>query len=176
MRMRFVFLGVSACLVAAGFVEACGGSSEDGGSTADAGHEAAAPDTGAKDTGAQDTGPIDSGPPCDTTKYFLADVPDASLADGATTSGICLGCLQAKCNSALESCNKDCNCRDVVSAALDCYTKGGSIFQCVGSSKIKPTQKTQQIGIQIAGCMQSLCNDECAFDSFFADAGDASDQ
>lgn len=172
--MRKAFFLVSSSLLATVLVVQACGSTEDASSPADAGTDAVVTETGPADTGAKDGG-SDSQTPCDTSKDFLADVPDADIADGASSSGVCLGCLKNKCKSSLDMCNVDCNCREVVSGALDCYAKGGQVIQCVLGSKTQPTMKTQQIGLALFGCMQQSCNDECAVDEFLPDGGDAGD-
>ena len=173
--MRKLFFFVSSSLIAVvASVQACG-STEDASSPADAGTDAVVTETGPADTGAKDGG-SDSQTPCDTSKDFLADVPDADIADGASSSGVCLGCLQKNCKASLDMCNVDCNCRSVVSGALDCYTKGGDVLQCVLGGKTQPTQKTIGIGTNLFGCLNTSCNDQCAVDELLPpDGGDAGD-
>jgi hypothetical protein len=170
MRMRLIFSSALVTTVCAALaIEACGGDTETT-PAEDAGIEAAV-DAAPRDTGAPDTSVADAGPECDLSGNFLDDVPDAALADGATTSGICLGCLGDKCKTALDSCNADCNCREVVGELLECYAKGTPLVQCFFSVSVTPSQKTQQIGLQLNGCLEKDCNDECAYDELF-DAGD----
>ena len=167
MRARFVLLGFSGFLFTAGAaVQACGGDSSPS-APSDAGADAPV-----------DTGPADSAPeaaadasPCDTSADFTESIPDASIADGASTTGICLGCAKTNCSAQIDACNKDCPCQGVADDALDCYSKsGGDPLACAGEFGNVPP-KTQQIGIQLFGCIQRSCKKECAADSF--DAGDA---
>lgn len=174
MRTRFLVLGVSALFLTTGVaIVACGGDEESGPATssADAGDENQGPTTTPSEAGTpKDSSTADTGTGCDTSKNFLEGIPDASIADGATTSGACLGCLQKSCNGALDKCNKDCNCREVVSEALACYLDGkGDILTCALNSDTSPSSSTQTLGLQIGGCVQNNCKEDCAFGEF--DAG-----
>lgn len=169
MRIRLFLALASVGFVAAGFgIEACGGTSD---STADG-----AKDSGVAETAAE-TGPkdaaldvFDAGPPCDPNKDFLAEIPDASIADGASTTGICVGCTKSKCTTEVAKCGADCTCQQVASKALDCYAKTQDIFGCAGQFAAVP-KATQTIGIALFGCIQAQCKDECAA-SAFLDGGD----
>lgn len=174
MRVRLFFLGASATMIAGALaVQACGGEEETA-PAADAGVEAA-PEAAPRDTGAPDTG-VDSGPPCDTNADFTDNIPDASIADGASTTGVCVACAKSKCGQEVDDCNKDCPCQEVADQALDCFAKGNSVLQCAASFASVP-QKTQQIGLALFSCLNDECATECATSSFLdagadADAGD----
>jgi hypothetical protein len=169
MRMRLFFLGAMVTTVsAAAAMQACGGDAETT-PVADAGVEAS-PD--ARRPPPEASAP-DTGPECDLSGNFLASIPDASLADGATTSGLCLGCLEENCPADLAACNADCNCRAVVSEVLDCYLQGGALIPCALSTSTSPSGATQQIGAGIAGCIQQDCETECAVDELMPQDGGA---
>jgi hypothetical protein len=171
MRIRFLFLCVSAGLVAGGFaVQACGGTQSDS-TPVDAGQDVV--DASVKDTNAPDV--KDSAPPCDPTADFLKDIPDASLADGATTSGICLACAKTKCKNELAACSKDCACQSLAGDAIDCYLKSTSkatsdLIKCV-SGFAGVSTSTRNIGLGVFGCINNECPDECATAAFNPDAG-----
>jgi hypothetical protein len=169
MRIRF-FLGfVSTSLVAAGFgIQACGGTSDDTASGTDAAPEAKA-DTGLLDSSAPDV--FDARPPCDPTKDLLKDIPDASIADGASTTGACFACANAKCSREISDCQKDCSrsttdlgCQDIAGKALECYAKTQNIFTCAGSLASVPNP-TRSIGIALGACVSQSCEKECGVPS-----------
>ena len=110
----------------------------------------------AKDTSAPDV--KDSAPPCDPTADFLKDIPDASIADGATTTGVCLGCAKTKCKTEIADCAKDCACQDIAGKALDCYAKGQAILKCAGQFASVPAA-TRNIGLALFGCVNNECTD-----------------
>jgi len=169
MRIRFFLALASVSFVAAGFaIQACGGSSD---STADP-----AKDSGVAETAAE-TGPkdatvdtADAAAPCDPKKDFLADIPDASIADGASTTGICVGCVKAKCSTEVAKCGADCTCQQIAGSTLDCYAKTQDIIGC-GSKLLSVPAATRTVGIALFTCIQKDCNDECAASSF-PDGGD----
>lgn len=163
MRTRILLLVASASVVTAGAaVQACGGT-EGENTPGDAGVEASA-DTGPKDA-AKDTAPVDTGPPCDTTKDFTKDIPDASIADGASTTGICVACAKLHCNADIDKCNKDCKCQEIAADALECYAKSQDVFACAGSFVSVP-KATRDIGVSLFQCIAAECSVECAADQF----------
>jgi hypothetical protein len=172
MRIRSFLALASAGLVAVGFaIQACGGNSD---TTAEVPKDSGLPETAAE-TGPKDAGvdARDANPPCDPTKDFLSDIPDASIADGASTTGICVSCVKANCATEVGKCAADCICQGVAGKALDCYAKSQDIAACAGSL-ISVPPATRTVGIALFGCITRDCNDECAA-SAFADAGDAGD-
>jgi hypothetical protein len=167
MRIRFLFLCVSAGLVAGGFaLQACGDTQSDGAAVVDAGGDVV--DATFKDTNAPDV--TDSALPCDPTADFLKDIPDGSLADGASTTGVCLGCAKSKCSSELAACSKDCACQGLAGDAVDCYLKGGSLLSC-GSGFASVPASTRNIGIAVFSCLNNECPTECATSTFNPDGG-----
>ena len=90
----------------------------------------------------------DSAPPCDTNADFLKDIPDASLADGATTTGVCLGCAKSKCKTELAACSADCACQGIAGEAIDCYAEGRTrSSQCGERLRGELPTATQNIGL-----------------------------
>jgi hypothetical protein len=170
MRNRFLFLGLSVSVFAgaAAFL-ACSGGTESTPST-DAGMDVA--DTGPVDTGADVA--RDSAT-CDLSADFVTQIPDASIADGASTSGICAGCIEAKCKTDLDKCNHDCTCQNLANAGLTCYlAHSDDPTQCIGPFLSAPTS-TRNIALGMFGCVNSSCQDECAVNSFLNDGGDGGD-
>lgn len=169
MRIRFFIVGVSAVLFGGGFaVQACGGSQSDGTAAVDAGLDVV--DATVKDTNAPDV--KDAAPACDTNADILKGIPDASIADGASSTGVCLGCAASKCKNEIDACKKDCACQGVAADALECYAKTQSI-SCAASFTSVP-KATQQIGFALAGCVSGNCDKECQA-SALLDAGSDAD-
>lgn len=153
-------------LVASGFaVQACGGNSDEAPTVADAAPEAsAAVEAGAKDATADVS---NARPPCDTTKDILKDIPDASIADGSSTTGACLACASMKCAAEIASCQKPCSrsttdlgCQDIAGKALECYAKTKDIFGCAGKFA-SVGNPTRNIGIALGGCVSQKCQAPC---------------
>ena len=173
MGARFFLVAGSIGLVAAAFViQACGETEPTPASTPDSGADVAVSDSGQKDTAPVD----DDAATCDLSADFTKDIPDASIADGASTSGICLQCAKAKCGAQIDDCTTDCNCQEIAGEGLDCYLKNASNpTVCVGSF-LGVDEKTQQIGLALLSCINSGCKDECATESFQPnDAGSDAD-
>lgn len=172
MRARIFLLAFSAASLAAGLsMEACGGESTTTAPPADAGRDvtvdsnpAPVPDTGAPDTG----------PGCDTNADFTTGIPDASIADGASTSGICVSCAKSKCQIALSQCNKLCECQKAARDGLDCYLKTPDIAKCAAAFA-GVSQQTQGIGFNLFSCIGQQCRQECAVDVLLPDGGDGGD-
>lgn len=172
MRIRFLIATSSLSFFVFGAaVQACSGKSEDTAAT-DAGGDAL---EAGKDTSVADA--ADAAPPCDPKKDFLKDIPDASIADGATTTGICLGCMKTKCSAQIKACAEDCPCQNLASGALECVLKAPnqSAQLACASPFFKAPATTQNVGRNLLFCSQGECNDECAASSFDPDAGDGGD-
>ncbi len=173
MRIRFLLTVLSAGLFGAGFaIQACGSTTDEATPAVDSGTDAF--EAGAKDTSVADVA-TDTAPPCDTTADLTNKIPDASIADGASTSGICVGCMKRVCPEALAACNMDCTCQGLASDALSCFVKTQSIG--CGAPFLNAGGATFNIGKQLLTCVSGGCADECAFNAFNpdggADAGDA---
>lgn len=170
MRIRyFVTVGSAAFVTAAFAIEACGGDATTEPIAADAAAEAApVVDSGPTDTGAPDV-EVDAAT-CDLSTNLTSGIPDASIADGASTTGVCLGCVSAKCKTSVDKCNLDCTCKGLANTALDCYTKTPDPIACgAGFVSAKVPSSTRNIGISLFQCVAQSCKSECATGSF--DAG-----
>ena len=167
MRIRFFLTVLSAGLFSAGFaIQACGSTTNDAASAADSGPEAAV-EASIKDTSVADA--KDAAPPCDTTADLTTKIPDASIADGASTSGLCVGCMKRVCPQALAACNMDCTCQGLAGDALNCFVKTQAI-SC-GAPFLNGGAGTLAIGKQLLGCVSGGCANECAFSAFNMDGG-----
>jgi hypothetical protein len=169
MRTRFFFLAASVTSLAAAAVAQGCGETETTTTPADAGSDVA--DTGPK----KDATPPaeDAEPPCDTTQDFSKDIPDAEIADGKSTTGICVGCAQANCKKFIDECNKNCQCQELAGDALECYAKTANVIGCAGqfaSGSISQETKTTAFGL--FSCLNDNCKDECATEELSGDAGD----
>ena len=170
MKARICLLAGGVGLVAAAFViQACGETEP----------VTAAPEA---DSGAD---VVDSSPPmeaaatdedaatCDLSADFTTEIPDASIADGATTSGICLQCASAKCKKEIDACNQDCTCQELAGDALECYlANSANPLLCAGNFAGVDTS-TQQIAIGLLTCINSGCKVECATEAFTDGGTDA---
>ena len=175
MRIRFFLTVVSASLFAAGFaVQACGSTTNDSPATGtDSGADVSEAST-PKDTSVADV--ADTAPPCDPNADILSGIMDASIADGASSVGVCLGCAKSKCSTEIDSCKMDCDCQGIAGGALECFAmaKGvqSKLLACVGPFTTTP-KSTQNIGIALTGCIQQSCTDECATAQFMDAGADA---
>ena len=169
MRIRFFLALASVSFVAAGFaIQACGGSSDDTANPVkDSGVAETAAETGPKDAAVNTA---EAAVPCDPNKDYLGAIPDASIADGASTTGICVGCAKSKCKAEVAKCGADCTCQQIAGGALDCYAKTQDLIGC-GSKLLSVPAATRTIGIALFSCIQKDCADECAASSF-GDGGD----
>lgn len=179
MRSFRLFLVMTAATSVAGALamQACGGSSDTPAGTPDAAPEAAAPDV--REAAPQDTYVpdvvVDARPPCDPNKDILKDIPDASIADGASTTGACISCAEAKCMKEITNCKKDCSrstkdlgCQDLAAKALECYAKTHDPLMC-GGDFLSAKAPTTGIGLALGQCVSQNCQDECGVDG--ADGG-----
>ncbi len=170
MKARIFLLGGSISLIAAAFVvQACG----------DTEPVTTAPEV---DSGAD---VVDSSPPkeaapadedaatCDLSADFTTEIPDASIADGATTTGVCLACAHVKCQKQLDECNQDCDCQGLAGDALGCYlANSANPLLCAGNFA-GVDSNTQQIAIAAVSCINSGCKKECATEAFLDGGTDA---
>lgn len=171
MKARIFLLAGSACFVAAAFViQACGDTEPVTGPETDAAADVA-------DSGQKEAAPPvvdDDAATCDLSADFTTQIPDAAIADGSSTTGLCVQCANAKCGKQVDDCNKDCPCQELAAEALDCYLKNtDNPFACAGNFA-GVDQTTQQIGIALIGCINNGCKDECATEQF-QDAGPDAD-
>jgi hypothetical protein len=155
MRARFFVLCVSAALFVAPLaVQACSTSEGSADGVADA-----------PESGVRETRPVelpDAEPPCDPKADLLRKVRDASIGDGASTTGICLGCARAKCAEAIASCTEDCPCQAIVGRSIECYLTTQQIGCAIDLTDYLVTPKTRKYALALLGCVQSECPQECS--------------
>lgn len=170
MGARTFLVAGSIGLVATAFlIQACGETESTPDTTPDSGADVAV------DTGPADTGPSveEDAATCDPTADLTEGIPDASIADGASTSGICLQCATTKCQAQIDDCREECPCQELATVGLDCYLKNTSNPIACAGNFTGVDQTTQQIGLALIGCISSACKDECATGSFFPNDGGA---
>lgn len=107
----------------------------------------------------------ETGPPCDPRGDLFRLVRDASIGDGASTTGVCLGCAKAKCAEANANCAANCPCQAIVSRAIECYLTTQQIGCAADLADILVTPTTRKYALQVLGCAQSECPVECAVDA-----------
>jgi len=143
-------------------VQACGSSDDVTGDLPDAA------EAGVRESGTPDV--TEPEPPCDRAADLFAKVHDASIGDGASTTGRCVGCMKAKCDEAIAKCTANCPCQGIVGRALECYLTTQQLG-CAGElTNYLVTSETRSDALRILGCVQSECPAECAVDGG-ADAG-----
>lgn len=173
MRTRlYVLAGSVFSLAAAAVAQGCGDTETTDTPSADAGADVT--DSGKKDV----VVPVEEdASPCDTSADFTTEIPDAAIADGASTTGICVGCAQKNCQKYIDDCNANCECQGLAAEALECYaTSSGDIVGCLGKfASASPSKATQQTGIGLFSCLNGSCKDECQTEALNPDAGDAGD-
>lgn len=169
MRARFFLFAAATTLAAAAFaVQACSSSSEAPAAPADSGSDVTVVDSAPPKEAAP---PEQDSATCDLSADFTSSIPDASIADGATTSGICLGCSHDKCAKDLAACNEDCTCQNVAGSTLDCVLKNaGKSYQEIatacGGAILSLDSNTQKLLLNLVGCLNDSCKTECAVDAF----------
>jgi hypothetical protein len=157
-RLRFLLAVLTTGLLGGALtIQACGGSDV---ATDDA------PDAGAAETGQREAAvdAIDAEPPCDLTADLFAKVADASIGDGASTTGACLGCARKECGDAISKCTQDCPCQTIVGNALECYLTTQQIGCAQELANIFVTKETRRDALELLGCVQHTCPVECAVD------------
>lgn len=169
MRARFFLCSLSACLTGAvATIQAC--------STGDAASRDAADASDATPQRDPPDAP-ESGPPCDPKGDLFRLVRDASIGDGASTTGVCLGCTKTKCAEPVAHCTENCPCQLIVSKALECYLTTQQIGCAADLANILVTPETRKYALQVLGCAQTECPAECAVDGgAVPDAGDSGDE
>jgi hypothetical protein len=163
MRLRLLVVLVTTGLLGGAFcVQACGSSDE---------LRVAAPaaaEGGVRESGSPDV--ADPEPPCDRSADLFAKVHDASIGDGASTTGLCASCMKSSCDEAIAKCTADCPCQGIVGRALDCYLTTQQLGCAEELTSYLVTSETRSNALRILGCAQSECPAECAIDAG-ADAG-----
>lgn len=112
-------------------------------------------------------------PACDPASDLFRKVHDASIGDGSSTTGLCLGCARGHCEQAIAKCTHDCPCQGIVSDALECYLTTQQIGCAERLANIFVTPVTRSTALSLLGCVQTECPAECAVDGGGSvDAGD----
>ena len=170
-RRSLFFLGMGACVLAGGAVQACGSDGSAVVPNLEAGTDAPLDTTPAPDAAEDD-------PSCGPGLMLLDRIPDASFGDGAST-GRCLGCLRQRCSTFIEACNASCDCQTAVATALQCVLTTNDTTACAGPLLGGGVSgEVQQIGLGLALCVSTQCGDDCRFEGRpdgGPDAGDAGD-
>lgn len=178
MRARAIFLWSCICVLPAAVIQvACGGEDDGGAAKPDSGTPAPAADAAgdAPTTTPGDDDDDDDNDNCDKTADFTKNIPDASIADGASSTGACIGCANAKCATQVKACNENCICQDVADDALPCILQNaGNPIACLDVLGDAITDKpAQNAALGIFQCVSAQCEEECALDELLpSDAGD----
>jgi hypothetical protein len=157
MRLRLLVLLTAAGMLGGAFcVQACGASDDPAVEQPDAG------EGGPRESGTPDVSEPE--PPCDRTADLFARVHDASIGDGASTTGVCIGCAKARCDEAIAKCTADCPCQGIVGRALECYLTTQQLGCASELTNYLVTSETRSNALRILGCVQSECPVECVVD------------
>lgn len=167
MRARLVLVVSGLSLIGAAFaIQACGETELSAPIPAEAG-------AGVLDGGENEAAPGNDASPCDTSANFTDKIPDAAIADGASTTGLCVQCANAKCAEPVGDCNESCECQAIAGDALNCYLKNSRNPIVCAAQFSSVDSKTQQIGLALLQCINKNCKAQCATESFQpTDAGD----
>jgi hypothetical protein len=169
MRLRLLVVLVAAGLSGGALaVQGCGSGTDATGG----GDGPDATEAGAREAGDPDV--TSRAPPCDPKAELFAQVHDASIGDGASTTGVCLGCARAKCDDAIMKCTTDCPCQGIVGRSLECYLTTQQIGCAYDLTNYLVTAETRKDALALLGCVQSECPVECVVDAgATSDASDA---
>lgn len=149
-------MGIASGLVGFAIVAVGCSSSDDAVATADASDDATRREGGA--LGADDAAA------CDPDANLFAKVSDAAIADGASTTGACLGCAKVSCAPEVDQCTRDCPCQGIVSDAVGCYVTTQQLG-CAGAlTDYLVTAETRKNALKLLGCVRTQCADPCAID------------
>ncbi|HVH44394.1 MAG TPA: hypothetical protein VM925_18705 [Labilithrix sp.] len=175
MGARVIVLGACVCVGATALVvQACGSTEDVQQPVADSGPDVI-------DSGEPDVVKVEQkdSATCDLSADFTTKIPDAAIADGASTSGLCLACTNAKCKEQVDACNQNCRCQEVADEALTCYLQNtANPYVCgaqVGGAGAD--DETRTIAINLIVCVNSSCTKECATEEYTGpkDAGAGAD-
>ncbi|HVJ89289.1 MAG TPA: hypothetical protein VM580_05755 [Labilithrix sp.] len=131
---------------------------------------AVVPDAGADvvDSGSNDAATAqeeEDAATCDLSADFTTKIPDASLADGASTTGLCVQCANETCSTQVSRCNADCDCQGIAAETLDCFVKNpGNPLACAGSLA-NVGNSTRQLAFALVTCISAGCSEACATDA-----------
>jgi len=155
-RFAVLFFLSSATFLAVAGIEACSSDDPDATDAGDAGSE------NARDTSYAFE---EAEALCDPDADILNEVKDASIGDGASTTGICVACVRKTCATPLADCARDCLCQGIMRDAIGCYLETQNIV-CLGKlTSYLLTNATRSKALAVAGCAQAGCPTECAVDA-----------
>jgi len=97
---------------------------------------------------------------CDLSADFAERITDASIADGQSSTGFCLGCVVAKCTETIDTCDQTCECKAAMATALDCYAKTGSTTTC-GARISDAGAAPKDLATKLFTCVNTSCQEEC---------------
>lgn len=158
LRVRLSVVCASALLGGASLVlQACGSGDDD-----DPTARLTETEGGARETGT--SGESDPESTCDKGNDLLSKVRDASIGDGASTTGLCGACIRAKCAQAVARCTADCPCHGIVGRSIECFLITQQIGCAVAEVDYLVTTETRGYALGLLGCVQSECTAECAID------------
>lgn len=174
MKARVVLLWTCISALPAAVIQvACGGEDTGGAAKADSGEASndAASD-GSRDAAKPKPdagGDDDDDDNCDKTADFTKNIPDASIADGASSTGACVACTNAKCKTFVKACNENCICQGVAGDALTCFLDHpGDIYTMIAACADKlgdslGDKDAQNAALGVVTCVNSQCKEECPF-------------
>jgi hypothetical protein len=160
MKLRHWMIGVSSCLFIAGAAGAgCSSTETSNPPAVDAGKDVSVADGNTPDV-VKDA-PVETGPSCQKDADFTQlPVPDASLNDGGTNTGVCVSCVRQNCNTQAQACANDCECNNFVLGFFTCVGGGGSLINC-GSGLLSLPQSSRKAGQDLVTCVFGSCQSEC---------------
>lgn len=161
MKLRHWMLAFSACLMVTGAVASgCGSTETTPPATTDGGGDVSVLETSTKDV-TPDV-PQEVGPSCVKDADFTQfPVPDASLGDGGTNTGVCVSCVRSNCQSQANACAADCECNNAILSFFNCLGQGRALLTCLGSSQGGLSGTAQNLAIALGACVYSNCQQEC---------------
>lgn len=167
MRVRHWLVGISGVVVClAAFTGGCSGSTTDSAADAGSGAVGVVLADASKDVGldTNSTGSDDAGPEiCQVDADLNTYAPvDASLADGATSVGKCLGCLQSSCPNQITACSGNCECQRASTEFIDCLASGDTYMNCGFALVTGLPSAAQGVGRSLGLCALGSCMNECA--------------
>lgn len=90
---------------------------------------------------------------------------DASIADGATTTGICVGCMRSNCEEQVRACAINCQCQGIMGDAIECYFTTQNLA-CAGRlTDYLVRQETRAAALTMLGCARTSWTEECALEA-----------
>ena len=159
MKLRHAILALSSCMMISGFAASGCGSTQTSNPVATDGGGDVVADNSVRDV-TPDV-PREVAPSCIKDADFTQiPIPDASLGDGGTNSGVCVSCVRSNCTSQANACAADCECNNVVLGFFTCIGSGASLTTC-GTPLLSLPSGSQALGQALALCVYGNCQSEC---------------